>query len=142
MAGKFNYERLHKYPHLLGDDKRIWDRFVILHPTRFDTVDYDIHVGSGEKSLPETDKKFTDQWRNLTKKRIDVIGWKMDQPTIVEVKGRVGLDTLGQVLGYRFLFKKDHPDISGISLLVVCGSCGLDDQEVLTHYGINFEIVG
>ena len=141
MAGKFNYEKRHKYPHLLGEDKYVWNRFIDKFPNRFDTVDYDLHVGKGIQSLEETPHPFSDQWRQLTMKRIDVVGWKNQQPTIIEVKGKVGLDTLGQVLGYRYLFKKAFPEIPGSALLVVCSSCGPDDAEILNHYGISFEIV-
>lgn len=141
MPGKFNYEKRHKYPHLLGEDQRIWDRFISLHPSLFDTVDYDIHVGRGHSSLPETDDKTASQWRNLTMKRIDVVGWKNQQPTIIEVKKRVGLDTLGQVLGYRFLYKRENPSISSPALLIVCGSIGPDDIDVLNEFHIPFEVI-
>lgn len=141
MAGKFNYEKRFKYPHLLGEDKIIWDSFIIKFPDRFDTVDYDIHVGSGIEAPPEEPEKISDHWRQLTMKRIDVVGWKNQQPTIIEVKKRVALDTLGQVLGYRFLYLRDNPDIKSIPLLIVSGSIGPDDKDVLDHYGISFLIV-
>jgi len=141
MPGQFNYEKRHKYPHLLGEDIPIWDRFIVLHPDKFQTVDYDVHVGIGNNVSPEEETKITDQWQNLTKKRIDVIGWKNLQPTIIEVKKRVVLGTLGQVLGYRLLFKKERPDIPSPALLIVCESIGPDDIFCLTEFHIPFEIV-
>ncbi|MBA7607715.1 hypothetical protein ES703_14881 [subsurface metagenome] len=141
MEGKFNYEKRLKYPHLLGDDKIIWNRFIELHPDRFNTVDYDIHVGSGLEAPEIADVKISDQWRQLTKKRIDVVGWKNQQPTIIEVKKRVGLDTLGQVLGYRILYKKMYPDYPSPALLILCGSIGPDDILVLNEFHIPFEVV-
>ena len=104
MPGEFKYERRRKYPHLLGQDYIIWDRFIMLNPGKFDSVDYDLHVGSG--ILPPVDSPTSDdeQWQSLTQKRIDVIGWKDEQPTIVEVKYRVTLETLGQLLGYEVLY--------------------------------------
>jgi len=141
MEGKFNYEKRHKYPHLLGDDKIIWNKFIELHPNRFNTVDYDLHVGTGMETPEMADIKITDQWRNLTKKRIDVVGWKNQQPTIIEVKKRVGLDTLGQVLGYRFLYKKMFPESSSPALLIICGSIGPDDILVLNEFHIPFEVI-
>jgi len=137
MAGKFNYEKRHKYPHLLGDDVFAWNRFIDLHSDFFDTVDYDIHVGSGISSNEISPDKGPDQYRNLTKKRIDVIGWKGYHPTIVEVKKRVGLDTLGQVLGYEFFYRKEHPEIITLPLLVICLFIGQDDLEVLEHFHIS-----
>ncbi|MBA7608307.1 hypothetical protein ES703_15484 [subsurface metagenome] len=141
MEGKFNYEKLHKYPHLLGEDKIIWSRFIDSFPNRFDTVDYDIHVGRGISSPNETSKDLTEQWRQLTMKRIDVVGWKNQQPTIIEVKKRVGLDTVGQILGYRILYKKEYPDYPSPALLIVCGSIGPDDILVLNEFHIPFEVI-
>jgi len=141
MAGKFNYEKRHKYPHLLGDDIHIWNRFIDRYPQRFNTVDYDIHVGTGIKDTHEDNTNFSDQWRNLTKKRIDVVGWKNQQPTIIEVKKRVGLDTLGQILGYRILYKKENPNAPSPALLIVCESIGPDDIFVLNEFHIPFEVL-
>ncbi len=76
MEGKFNYEKLFKYPHLLGEDKIIWDKFINSHPDLFNTVDYDVHVGSGVAPLSPLDENISEQWRRLTMKRIDVIGYK------------------------------------------------------------------
>ena len=138
MAGKYNYQVLRKYPHLLGEDSIIWDRFIALYPDRFDTVDYDVHVGSGISPTPETPIADSQQWRNLTRKRIDVIAWKNDSPTIIEVKRRVGLDTLGQILGYKFLYQRQHPDIILLPILVVTSRISDDDTSILNHYKVPF----
>ena len=76
MEGKFNYEKRYKYPHLLGQDKIIWDNFITKFPDIFDTVDYDVHVGTGIVAQGEPNVAIVDQWKQLTKKRIDVIGYK------------------------------------------------------------------
>ncbi len=141
MAGQFNYEKMRKYPHLLGEDVTVWDSFVEQYPDRFHTVDYDVHVGTGIEVPAHPDENIAEQYRNLTKKRIDVIGWKNNLPTIIEVKYRVGLDTLGQVLGYRVLYLKEHPEILCIPLLIVCAIIGPDDIYILDHFNVPFVIV-
>jgi len=141
MAGKFNYEVLHRYPHLIGEDREVWDRFVQKYPNRFDTVDYDIHVGSGIEAPGEPESKPAEQWKDLTRKRIDVVGWNTDFATIIEVKKRVGLPALGQVLGYRFLYRREYPDVSLKPLLIICSQINRDDIDVLNHFGILFELV-
>ena len=138
MPGKFNFEHMRKYPHLLGEDKEVWDRFIQQYPDKFDTVDYDVHVGIGIEPLGELDSKPAEQWKDLTRKRIDVIGWKGEFATIIEVKKRVGLPTLGQVLGYKFLYHREHPDILLKPLLIVCSQIDKDDINVLDHYGITY----
>jgi len=141
MAGKFNYEWRNKYPHLLGEDREVWDRFISQYPEKFDTVDYDVHVGSGIEAPGEPESKSVEQWKDLTRKRIDVVAWKGDFATIIEIKKRVGLPTLGQVLGYRYLYLREHPEISSIPLLIVCSRIDQDDRDVLDHFGIQYIVV-
>lgn len=141
MAGKFNYETILKYPHLIGEDKEVWNRFIAKFPDRFDTVDYDIHVGSGIETHEDPESKPAQQWRDLTRKRIDVIGWKGDFATIIEVKKRVGLPTLGQALGYRFLYHRENPGILLKPFLIICSQIYQDDIDVLNHYGILYIVV-
>ena len=141
MPGKFNYDVRHRYPHLIGEDTLVWSRFIIKFPDRFDTVDYDYKVGTGAETdtIPnEKNKRF---WEELTKKRIDVIGYKDNFVTLIEVKKRATLFTLGQILGYRFLYLLDNPDFNMVKTLIVCSMISPDDIKVLNHYGIDFVIV-
>ncbi len=141
MTGKFNYEVRHKYPHLIGEDKEVWDRFVKEYPGKFDTVDYDVHVGSGIQPPEDLEPKPAQQWKNLTMKRIDVVGWKNDFATLIEVKKRVGLPALGQALGYRFLYRLQWPKTNLSPSLIICSQIYHDDRMVLQHYGIGYVVV-
>ncbi len=141
MPGKFNYEVRHKYPHLIGEDIQVWTRFILKFPDKFDTVDYDVKVGKGASTDPLPDKTSKQYWASLTKKRIDVIGYKNYYVTIVEVKKRAGLFTLGQILGYKFLYLREHKVRLPVDTLVICSSIDQDDIDVFKHYDINFVIV-
>lgn len=141
MPGQFNYEYRYKYPHLIGEDTEVWSRFVLKFPEKYDTVDYDVKVGSGANTDPIIDEGSKQYWATLTKKRIDVIGHKNDFVTIIEVKKRASLFTLGQILGYRFLYLKEHPELHMVKTLIICESINQDDVNVLSHYGIDFVIV-
>lgn len=141
MPGKFNYELRHKYPHLIGEDTDVWHRFILRFPNRFDTVDYDIKVGAGAKVFTIPDEKSQQYWTQLTKKRIDVVAFKEDIITIIEVKKRVTLATLGQILGYRFLYLREHPEVKMVRTLIVCETISGDDIDVLDHYGISYIVI-
>lgn len=141
MPGKFNYELRRKYPHLIGEDTEAWTKFIISYPTKFDTVDYDVKVGRGSGADTFTDDTDKNYWLQLTKKRIDVIGYKKDIITIIEVKKKVGLHTLGQILGYRFLYLRENPEIKSVKTLIICSSINEDDSDVLNHFGIDFIVV-
>ena len=113
------------------------DRF----PGRFETVDYDYRVGSGAPIPEGTAENYARMMKMLSQKRIDVIGWKNESPTIIEVKRRVGLGTLGQVFGYRILFMKEFKNIKKPELLVVCEVISGDDLGVLEGSGVPVEVV-
>jgi len=141
MPGKFNFELMHKYPHLLGEDVPIWNKFIQRFPDFFDTVDYDIKIGSGVNSDVITDKKYRNYYEDLTKKRIDVIGWKNKFITIVEIKKRVSFGTLGQILGYRYFYLKEHPEVHNINLRIICSSIDQDESLLLKHFIIPYTVI-
>lgn len=141
MPGKFNFEIRYKYPHLIGEDNEVWTRFIEKYPDRFETVDYDIKVGEGAKIFHIDDTASQKYWTMLTKKRIDVIGYKNNFVILIEVKKRAGLYTLGQILGYRFLYRREHPTHTLQPVLVICESIDHDTEDVFKHYGITYIIV-
>lgn len=131
MAGRLKYGKRVHYAHMLDDEAAVWDRFVDKFPDRFETVDYDFRVGEGMKVPEHYEENITRMAKMLSQKRIDVLAWNDDQPTIIEVKKRVGLSALGQVLGYRTLFIKNLPRIKKPKLMVLCEIISDDDMTVL-----------
>jgi len=141
MAGRLPYAKRHKYPHMIGENAEIWSRFIDENPGRFESADYDFRVGEGMELKQEWPENVKRDATALTQKRIDVLAWKGDQPTIVEVKRRVGLSALGQVLGYKILFMRDLPHIKEPELLVVTGKIGEDDRRVLEGHNVPVEVM-
>lgn len=141
MAGRLPYIKRHRYPHMIGEDIEIWSRFVEKFPDRFDTVDYDFRVGKGMEADPNWPEYMKVDAIALTQKRIDVLAWNGEKPTIIEVKKRVGLSTLGQILGYFQLFIDVYKKIKKPKLLIVCATIGRDDLRVLEANKIPVEVV-
>lgn len=141
MAGRLPYIKRRKYPHMIGDDREIWSRFIEKFPERFETVDYDFRVGQGIAPDPDWPDYIKRDAIALTQKRIDALAWNGENPTIIEVKKRVGLSTLGQILGYLQLFIDVYKKIEKPKLLVVCETIGRDDLRVLEANNIPVEIV-
>ena len=133
MAGRLVYGVRYKYPHMLGEDIAIWERFLNAFPDRFDSVDYDVRVGEGIPPLETLPENIKRDARALTQKRIDVVGWNGELPTIIEVKSRAGMSTLGQIQGYKILFEVDFPKLFIPELLIVTGRIFPDDEFVLTQ---------
>jgi hypothetical protein len=141
MPGKFKYKDLTKHPQVVGEDTEVWNRFVLNFPDRFDTVDYDVPVGEVSKTYYYPDEISHEHWKNLTKKRIDVIGYKNNSATIIEVNKKVSLSTLGHIIVYRSLYRFEHPEIYHIKVLIICSTISHDGIFVLNHHAINFVIV-
>lgn len=107
---RFPYKILHKYPHLLIEDVALWERFIEQYPEYFDYCDYDVHVGNGMKLDPSWPDNIKYMATTLSQFRIDVVGWKGNSPTIIEVKPRAASKAIGQIIIYRSLFPKSFPE--------------------------------
>lgn len=133
---RVKYEIRRNYPHMIGEDRDVWERFIKKNPDYFDEVEYDVHVGEGAKLPDDWEEKDRGWAKELTQKRIDVIGYKDERIILVEVKRRVVIGTLGQVLGYKFLYEREKNLVNKTESIVIAGIIYRDDQDVLEHYGI------
>lgn len=141
MSGRFRYEKRYRYPHMLKEDIEVWERFLLKFPKRFETVDYDFRVGKGAVIPAGNETQWKRMVTMLSQKRIDVLAWVDDKPTIIEVKNRVGLSAMGQVLGYKTLFMKYFKHFPDPEMLIVCGQISIDDHDVLEGNRIPVEVV-
>jgi len=98
-------------------------------------------VGEGIVPDPEWEENYKRMVTMLSQKRIDVVGWNDEKPTIVEVKKRVGLSTMGQILGYQTLFIEELTNFAVPGILIITESVGDDDKRVLTKHGIPIIVV-
>jgi len=141
MSGRLVYGVRNKYPHMTGEDKAVWDRFVVKFPNRFDSVDYDFRVGEGDQLQLELDETFQRMVTMLSQLRIDAIGWNGEQPTIVEVKPRAIVSALGQIQGYKVLFMREFKKIKAPDTLMVCEMISPDVKHVFDEMKIPVEVV-
>ena len=141
MSGRFVYGKRVDYPHMIQDDKRVWESFMEKYPDRFESVDYDFRVGTGSEIPAGTESNYSRMITMLSQKRIDAIGWVGDLPTIIEVKGRAALGTIGQLIGYKMLFEKDFKQIKKPKILIVCENVSRDDLAVIQSENIPLVII-
>lgn len=110
IQGKYPYKLLSKYPHLMPNDVRIWERFIQTFPKFYNSVDYDIKVGQPRKYPGLPGDKYKKDLEYLSRKRIDVIGYRDNEIHIIELKPNAGFSAIGQVLGYLELYKPYAPE--------------------------------
>jgi len=141
LSGRYVYGKRVDYPHMIQDDKRVWESFMNEYPDRFESVDYDFRVGTGAEIPDGTESNYSRMITMLSQKRIDAIGWVGDHPTIIEVKGRAALGTIGQIIGYKMLFEQAFKKIEKPEVLIICENVSRDDLAVITNQNIPLVII-
>lgn len=141
MFGRNKYKVLNKYRHPVGEDTEVWNRFIKKFPDRFDSVDYYVKVGQCICTFPTPNLQINQWWPRCDKKIIDVVAWKGNVSTIIEVKKKYTVFTLGHIIGYRYLYLREHPQLQFAKTLIVCTSIEQEDIYHLNHHGVDFAIV-
>lgn len=141
MSPKYPPEKLHKYPHLMVGDIRVWEQYLGTVEPEFDSFDYDVHVGEGVKPSDDWDETIKTMALALSEKRIDVLGWKNNVPTIIEVKPSASLSAIGQVLCYRELYSSRYPGVVRPLLMIVTDFEMPDIRKLCFSFGIRFVVV-
>ena len=136
MIPTYQYTKLAKYPHMKPNDVEIWDRFIRDNPEAYDSVQYDVAVGSA----PDFDVTVGDSPNatalQLYKRKIDVVGFKNGRVDIIEIKPSAGSSALGQVLGYVLLYKRDIKLLPEPRPCLLTDKIGIDIQELADHMGV------
>jgi hypothetical protein len=140
MLGRFSNAALYKYPRMSSEDVKIWQPFLSDQGAKYDRFDYDLKVGTGvlpDLPVPEI---FLQDFQELTKKRIDAVGYNKNGATLFEVKPRAGTSALGQLLTYKILFTQSYPDVPIYQLVLVCGLATDEEIQLYKQYGIIVEV--
>lgn len=130
-----------KFPHLLPGEVTVWRSFLTLYQTQYDRFEYDVHLGAGSLPQENTPSKYGQDFRYLTLKRADVVGWQRDQATIFEVRARGSLPLMGQLLGYRALWMRQNESARPPLMAMVCTFMQPDDQDIFEQNEIAVVIV-
>ena len=130
------FQKLHKYPHMMPNDVKIWERFIELEPDRFDTVIYDLHVGEGRPITGEGPEWQEKQTKTLTQFRIDVVGFMNAVPTLVEVKPFAQLSAFGQILAYRYFWQEERRSVVPPLMMIITDNTTPDMKSIYRFYGV------
>ncbi|MBA7475202.1 hypothetical protein ES707_10568 [subsurface metagenome] len=96
------------YPHMMGEDTKVWTRFLESGDIVLQEVWYDVHVGAMVKGDWEDDSVNARIAAGLTRKRIDVVALVDGRYWVIEVKPLAMHFAIGQVLVYESLFVKEY----------------------------------
>lgn len=124
-----------------NEDTQLWTRFLQKYASDYDSFDYDFAVGTGEDPGSSVPENFRKDYLDLTKKRIDAVGYKGTDITIFEVKPRAGTTALGQLLTYFELFRRTNPSVTHLSMAVVTELINTEERDLYTLRGIKIFVV-
>jgi len=124
-----------RYPHLMPVDLAIWNRFMDKYAADFVGFQYDVTVGEGAKApegASDADKYLL--W-SLTVKRIDCLGIRKDRVIVFEVKPRLGMAAIGQMVSYYVLWLRQYGRPPAVQVATVCEQSEPDLEFVAAQLG-------
>lgn len=139
--GRFPFKHLAKYPHMKPEDISVWVRFITNNPNYFDTVDYDVPLGKGVEVSTAYSENLRKDYKILTQKKVDVIGYKDENVYLVEVKPVADMRALGQIITYNNLYSNEFISLKIPISLVVCGNIERELENVYKANNILIEAV-
>ena len=108
-----------RYPHLGPEDAAIWSKFIQRKPNFYDLVEYDAKVGEGRDYSEHPDDQYKADMVLLSRKRIDVIGFKAGEIHIIELKPKATLSAIGQVIGLMKLYQAENQTTAKIMPVII-----------------------
>jgi hypothetical protein len=114
--------------------------YLQLHAADFDRVDLNVGLGPGLDLGPGYPPYVQAAATASTKPRADMILWRGDVPTIVEVKDRAYGAVMGQLLQYWHLMKADNPKLLNVYKTVAARTVQPGLPAILDHVGITIEL--
>lgn len=121
-----------RFPHLMPVDVAIWNRYLDRYGAQFLGFQYDITLGHGATPLPEMSPADRFLLWSLTVKRADCLGIQLEGVTLYEVKPRLGMAAIGQVVSYYVLWLRQYGYVPAVKMAVVC-----EQDEPDLHYVID-----
>lgn len=108
---------------------------------QFDTYSLSVRVGEGTAPDPTHDAGVQASQVFSTKKRIDILAFKGEQPYIFEVKQRLVPAALGQLLAYSHLWRLENPNAPEPILGAIARTSDDDTNKALSAHGVTVYLV-
>lgn len=129
-----------QYPQLTANESQIARAWIAAHGREWDDVDFNVRLGTQLELGPGFSASTRAQAAILSQKRADMVATRADAVALIEVKLRVSLGALGQLLGYQVLWRAEFPDVTNIQLIAIGHDALIDVVEVLQAHGVHVEL--
>lgn len=129
-----------RFPHLLKEDIELWEQFLDSPHNIYNRYNYDIQVGFGRDPGPNFPINIREMALNISRRRIDAIGFTNNAITIIEISVFAGLTQLGQLMAYPTLYETTYKITLPIKRLLIARAIQTDIEPVLVKHQIPFKL--
>lgn len=125
------------FPGLEAGESQVAHAWLVARGALYDRIDFNVRLGVGVEPPAELVEPYLSMATDLSRKRADIIAVAGDVTTIIEVKIRASLGAIGQLLGYKALYEREHPDIGSARLSILARRVDPDAQYAISQNGID-----
>ena len=129
------------YLHMRSDEARIWTKFLDTTDLVFEKITYDLHLGAGVLPLPTDPDYMRHLLSAVTKKRVDAVGETREDIWIFEVKPRISMSALGQLVTYFELYQEEYRPLKPLMLAAIGEREAPDIRSAFNLYAVNIILV-
>lgn len=115
----------------------VWQRFLTKFRYDWPEYAYDVELEGSSQAAPDVDPTMRRTWARMIAKRIDVLAFRPAGVTIIEARTRATWQSLGQIIGYRYLLQKQQPQLTIEACAIVTDYMDPQIVEIANANGIN-----
>jgi hypothetical protein len=125
------------FPGLNAHEDRLARKWLIEWFPLYDEVRFQVHVGGGVDPGEAFAENMRRMYRYNSQKRMDLVAIGPWSVCLVEIKQRIELAALGQLLGYRYLWLQEHVDpLQHVEMMALGFEAGEDVAAVMRAHGV------
>lgn len=141
MLEVFKYEKRYWYPHMKPRDIEIWERFISKYPDAYESCIYDLGIGDVPPFMAQTSSPQGQAMRELYRLKVDVLGFKDDSIDLIEIKPEAGASTIGQLLGYVAIYKRDSKPTKLVRPIIITNTLRTNMEFLTQEQGVTLFVV-
>ncbi|MCL6552928.1 MAG: hypothetical protein K6W08_07390 [Firmicutes bacterium] len=129
-----------QYPGMTFVESDIARAWINRHGPEYDEISFNVRLGEGIDPGSDYADEIRRMARLVTQKRADMVARVGDQVDLVEVKVRIAFPVLGQLIGYRGLWEREHPELRVRRLIAIGRAVVPDMEQIIRDTGIEIEL--
>jgi len=126
----------HRWPHMAKRDSIAWAKFLDAHASEYGAFAYDVAMGGHRLDAPGLDEADRRGWQYNTAVKIDAVGLQPDRVVLFEVRPEAQTSSVGAVLCYTLIARRDQVFELPIEPAIVCEYVQPDVAWVAGELGI------